>query len=334
VSLAKKLREVVAANFIEIARVDTPPAKKEETPASLPPTPAEVISSAEAELDTFLKDIGATPNSGADALRLAEALAPAFAETPEPIIETVAPQPVLASLTDAISDEGDVDFDRVFKQYDLPKASFTAEQAMNMLQALPRDLPLRTKRVTVNTTLSAIGQVVGATPKDIVGDATRKRQHLDKYLEALSEEVTETTAATESEIERLQQEIAALRDKLRVVNRKRTAAIEVCQSRMHLFDQVVHFFDYDEATLNKPAAEEEEAPVDPDDMPAFMREDAVRRMLGINDEEGGEFDPVKFASIYGTGEDDATPPPAEDNDGGPRRGPRRRNGSREVEPVS
>jgi hypothetical protein len=202
VSLAKKLREVVAANFIEIARVETPPAKKEEVAA--PPveaSPSTLGTYAEAELDSFLKGVGASPTP---------------VETPaepEVLPEPVAPTPVLVSLADAVSEEGDVDFGRVFQQYELPTAPFSAEQAMNMLQSLPRDLALRTKRVTVNTTLSAIGKVVGATPQDVVTDAARKKETLERYVESLGHEIDETSTNTQSEIERLEAEISAIKSR-------------------------------------------------------------------------------------------------------------------------
>ncbi|MBC8136562.1 MAG: hypothetical protein H8F28_11800 [Fibrella sp.] len=296
--LAKKLREVVAANFIEIARVETPPVKEETVPAP-EATPAALGTYAEAELDSFLKDIGASPVAETPA-----GFSDAVSIEPELIAEPVPPTPVLVSLADAVSNEGDVDFARIFEQYEVPATPFSAEQAMNMLQSLPRDLALRTKRVTVNTTLSAIGKVVGATPQDIVGDAIRKKQTLEQYVESLGREVDETSANTQAEIERLQAEIAAHKDALRSLTRKRSAASEVCRSRMDLFDQVTHFFDYDEATLNAPeTAAEEETGVPTDEMPAFMREDAVRRMLGINEDftnENGEFDAMKFAQMYGS----------------------------------
>ncbi len=292
-SLAKKLRDVVAANFIEIARVEPPPVKREEPPA--PDTYSDSLGTfAEAELDSFLKDISAA--------------SPAAESAPPAIVEPIKAAPVLVSLTDAISDEGELDFARVFQQYELPTASFSAEQAMNMLQSLPRDLTLRTKRVTVNTTLSAIGKVVGTTPQDIVLDAVRKKETLERYIESLGHEVEETTADTETEIERLQTVIATHRETLRSLARKRTAAQEVCRGRMETFDQVIHFFDYDEERLAEVEAivVGEEMPGETE--PSFMQEDAVRRMLGINEngmvDENGEFDPAKFAQIYGDGSED------------------------------
>lgn len=314
--LAKKLREVVAANFIEIARVETPPVKEEEIVPVPETTPATLGTYAEAELDSFLKDIGASPVSATPEPEIV--VEPEVIPEPEPI----APIPVLVSLADAISNEGDVDFARIFQQYELPTAAFSAEQAMNMLQSLPRDLALRTKRVTVNTTLSAIGKVVGATPQDIVADAARKKETLERYVESLGQEVEATTATTQAEIERLQAEINAHKDSLRSLTRKRSAASEVCRSRMDLFDQVTHFFDYDEAQLNAPEPTAEEAHLPPDEMPAFMREDAVRRMLGINEDftnENGEFDAMKFSQMYGEGTEEPNGPTTDASEDGTRR---------------
>ena len=304
-SLAKRLRDVVAANFIEIARVETPTAKPPPPPVE-EPTAASLGTVAEAQLDSYLHDIAASAKS--------------VETVPEP--EPAKSVPVLVSLADAVSEEGDVDFVRVFQQYDLPTAAFSAEQAMNMLQSLPRDLALRTKRVTVNTTLSAIGKVVGTTPQDIVVDAARKKETLERYTQALGHEIEETTASTEIEIERLQAEILAHRDTLRSLTQRRAAATEVCRGRRDMFDQVIHFFDYDETVLNtqEPTAIAEDAADDADDMPAFMREDAVRRMLGINEDvtdANGAFDAAKFAQLYGD-DSDANARSAEDAEPRPR----------------
>ncbi len=288
--LAQKLRDVVAANFIEIARVDTPPEKPVEPVYTPQNTSADLATYAESELDSFLKDVHGSPKAEEPELTTEPVVVP----EPEPLVTG----PVLVSLTDAVSEEGDLDFGRVFQQYDLPTVSFSAEQAMSMLQSLPRDLALRTKRATVNTTLSAIGQVVGATPQDIVQDASRKKETLERYVGALGHEIEETTATMQAEIDRLQAEIAAHNETLRSLTKKRAAATELCQSRMNMLDQVINFFDYDEAKLNETELETQVVPTDPDEMPAFMRDDAVRRMLGINDDfldENGEFDPMKFA---------------------------------------
>ncbi|MBC8141828.1 MAG: hypothetical protein H7Y38_10360 [Armatimonadetes bacterium] len=296
-SLAKKLRDVVAANFIEIARVEPAPVKREE-PVATDTYSDSLGTFAEAELDSFLKDINAAPSAAQPA--------------PEPVAvpEPIKAAPVLVSLADAISDEGDLDFARVFQQYELPTASFSAEQAMNMLQSLPRDLALRTKRVTVNTTLSAIGKVVGTTPQDIVVDAARKKETLERYIESLGHEIEETTATTEAEIERLQMVIATHRDTLRLLARKRSAAQEVCRGRMDTFDQVIHFFDYDEERLADAESVAVAEEMSDESEPSFMQEDAVRRMLGIDEndmtDENGNFDPAKFAQIYGDGSEDDT----------------------------
>ena len=153
--------------------------------------------------------------------------------------------------------------------------------------------------------IGRIGQVVGATPKDIVSDAVSKKEKLSQYIRELDAEVEEENAVAQAEIERLQAEIAANQEKIKALTSKKAAAIPVCQERMNLLDQVISFFDYDENTLNAPEpVAVEDIGTDPDEMPAFMREDAVRRMLGINEEfmdENGEFDAMKFAQKYGDG---------------------------------
>jgi hypothetical protein len=60
-------------------------------------------------------------------------------------------------------------------------------------------------------------------------------------------------------------------------------------------------------------------------MPAFMREDAVRRMLGINEDftnENGEFDAMKFAQMYGEDADETAPAAPEASEESGSRRPR------------
>lgn len=269
-SLAKKLRDVVAANFIEIARSDGPEGSTAEqrggafpggsaTPAPPPADPLGLDAAAErarveaeSEIDSLLSPLPPAPE-------------------PEPEPE---PEPVLPRLLDAVAADGAVDFERIYTHLGHKLPPFTAEQAMNMLTSMPRDLPLKVKRVTVRATLDAIGSVVGATPKDIVADATAKRAFLETYAADMESEA-------DSEVERLQAEIAERQAALKDTQRKRQNALDAVRGRLDVLDQVTAFFDYDEgAEAAVPAdSEEDEA------QPAFLDEGAVLRMLGLAAQE-------------------------------------------------
>jgi hypothetical protein len=277
VSLAKKLREVVAANFIEIARVETPAGPAAPVPAdgqSAPP-PAGTMPGGAPDLDAATEEGRRTAEAELDSL-LTPLPTPVEPDAPAAAPE---PEPVLPRLLDAVNAEGDIDFERVYLHQGLKSAPFTAEQAMNMLTALPRDLPLRFKRVTVRATLDAIGAVVGATPKDIVADAVAKRERLEAFAAGVEEEST-------AEVARLQEEIAALQAALKDTQKKRDAARAGVQSRIDVMDQVTVFFDYEEDEAEAAAIAAEAASEDTE-VPAFMQEDAVLRLLGLANEGAG-----------------------------------------------
>jgi hypothetical protein len=279
VSLAKKFRDVVAANFIEIARSDAPAESVSKTSeeaakaaaaaaaggAALDAAAERARTDAETELDSLLTPLPAVPVP----------LAPE-------------PEPILPRLLDAVNGEGVVDFDRIYSHQGHKLPSFTAEQAMNMLTSMPRDLPLKVKRVTVRATLDAIGSVVGATPKDIVADALAKKEHLETYLGDMEEQA-------DGEFERLQQEIAERQAALKDAQRKREWARDAVRSRLDVLDQVTAFFDYDD-TESAPAPDAPGDETDADGMPSFMDEEAVLRMLGLAAQEQAEREAAEAAA--------------------------------------
>lgn len=279
VSLAKKLREVVAANFIEIARSDTP------TPA-----PTEAQKAAQRELDTAY-------TTGAEGHRsvLAEQIEQARAETEAALAsaaEAQAAEPVedprLVNLADAVSDEGAVDFDRIFRHNKVAPSVFTAEQALTMLTTMPKDLPLRVKRVTIKATLDAIGGAIGANPDAIVNDAEAKLISLENYLTDFSSVVEKQREETDGEITRLQEEIENKKRALVLVEEKRHSAQSAVEDKLDTYRQVMSFFRSDDIPTPEETADQGDEEIDPDDLPPFMREDAVLRMLGISSPGEGD----------------------------------------------
>jgi len=187
---------------------------------------------------------------------------------------------------DLVGEDASIDFDRWYAAGNLaPSGAFTAERALEMLLRLPSDMPLRFKRDSVKATLDAMGQVLGATSNDILGDAERKRARLEEYVVAVGARAEELESVENAEIARLKEEIARLNaeiadseGRIQEVNNRRDQAIAVTRNRVDQFDQVVAFFTVEDAG----SASAHEESYDEEDLPAFMREDAVFRMLGID----------------------------------------------------
>jgi hypothetical protein len=298
VGFAKKLRDVVAANFIEIARTEAEDnasaassqknGSREEPPLDptpeRPETPSWVDPAGlEARTAETVAEISAAQQQQAVEMMEAAAAAEEAAEAAEDA-ETDVVQDVVF-VTEFVNDEGDVDFEGVFRHFGVNSPKFTAEQALTMLSTMPRDLPLRVKRLTVKATLDAIGPTIGATPESISADAMAKRETLDHFLEELGDEVASHREIVEAEIASLEQQIEERRQLLKATARKRNQAEEMCRSKAEMLDQIVAFFaaaETGEATDESP---DTLSAAEMDELPPFMQEDAVLRLLGITPED-------------------------------------------------
>jgi hypothetical protein len=409
VSIAKKLRQVVAANFIEIVRPDEPaapaaerlnPVKTDETlspfsggfTARGPLTPE--LSVEEGGTDSLqAESLAESRESGiqAETPFLTEALEGTLEETPvvseeeatpetpllvmaeadsmevraeagetaslpeipleigneTPAVEPVSVAPVSSAPTERMDQyaigydplplmgaNGVVDFERLVREANLPAVRFSAEQASKILSALPDDLPMRVKRMTVKATLDAVDPTAVIAPEDVVADAMLKKMHIAQYREALGEKVSAqkaaieadialTRAEIEAEIARMEKEIVRRQEAIAALEQSKQRAVEECGKRIHQMEEVVLFFQAEAAaaepavpvssiataTANAPAPNTPEAE---DELPPFMRDSAVYRLLGLEekseketeeaDEERGRRSRRKVA-LNGTGED-------------------------------
>lgn len=342
--IAKKLRQVVTANFIEIVRSEEDERPKKGTPAlntvdSLPPVPTRVPSdnSAEAqaaaemkarqELDELNKmleardDVDQTVSPVEAVSETPEGDEPAIAEaveapTADPVaieavedteddtIEGVIAIPVETEVADAepipveaeaaptpeptpafdpmayVNSDGTLDFPRFLKASNLPAVAFTAEQALKIITALPEDLPMRVKRSTVKATLQAVSPETVEDASDVLADAMLKRVHVGQLRDALAEHVEIEIRQRNEEIVRLRSELDRVSNEATEYQRRQKLFAESCENYINQFHQVVLFLQTEE-TNSQPVIQT----VEEDEIPPFMREDTVFRLLGINDSE-------------------------------------------------
>jgi hypothetical protein len=144
-----------------------------------------------------------------------------------------------------IGPDGKPDFTSLYRQADLPSTPFSAEQMLDMLNSLPRELPLDTKRQTVNVTLSSVGKSIGATPETIVADASRKLAALAAYADSLARETAGFVSASELEIAALQAQIEEKRKAIQASQQKLQDAVRVCSTESDRLDDVLEFFSLD-----------------------------------------------------------------------------------------
>ncbi len=321
-NFAKKLRNAVANNFIEIARNDERPEvvadranEYDPYPTKLPP--AEETFAKKPDLSLADSVPGATARKAAAPSALyansAEAQIPEAvvvvapesvdegtradeeeenaSDSPSPEIPEEQVSPEITpfdgrNLTRFVSETGTVDVVGMLAGAGLPPVPFSAEKAARIIAALPSDLPMKMKRLTVKATLDALDKNIA--PQDIVSDAVLKRMHMAQMRDALTEQFeTEHTQAqreaarlqaeAEREFARLQAEAQAQLARAQQVERQRDGANRAFGDAIAQIEQVVFFFQPEEEAPQTPVSEEE--------LPPFMRGDTVKKLLKMEGDE-------------------------------------------------
>jgi hypothetical protein len=145
------------------------------------------------------------------------------------------------------SDAGNpaIDCPAIYNAAKLPATPFSAEQMLEMLDSLPKELPLETRRQTVKVTLGALGKTMGATPETIVADASRKVAALSAYSDHLSKHTDTFIQQAEAEIQALEAQIDAKRKAILDARQGLTQATQMCRTEADRLDDVLEFFSMD-----------------------------------------------------------------------------------------
>jgi len=210
--------------------VELPP---EQAGSGPPPTAAELD-----KLLAELEDKPSPPSSGP-----AKTVDQIVRETHGPNLDEI--QVSEASLAPNISPDGKPDFGPIYQHSGLPASPFTAEQMLEMLNSLPAELPLDTKRQTVKVTLNSMGKPIGANPETIVADASRKLAALTAYIDHLTKQTADFAAATQMEIAGLEAQIAQKRQAIEIAQQKQQQMRRLCDVESDRLDDVLEFFSLD-----------------------------------------------------------------------------------------
>lgn len=213
-----------------------PPATKPS--ATTPGTPSSATSEL-SDLLAQLEDRGPGP-AAKGPVKTVEQIA---RDTEGPNLDQITPgsapsQPLLDS-------EGKLNFAAVYQEAGVSGSTFNAEQMLEMLGSLPRDLPLDVKRQTVKVSLNALGRSIGATPETLVADASRKLAALNAYVERLSTQTAEQIANSELEIAALQAQIEEKRKGIQAAKAQLSRISEQCNAESDRLDDVLEFFSLD-----------------------------------------------------------------------------------------
>ena len=145
----------------------------------------------------------------------------------------------------AMNPDGSLNFDSIYQAASLPPVPFTAEQVLALFSSLPESLPLEVKRQTVAVSINAMGKAIGASPENIVADASRKLAALAAYTDHLTKETTELRDKAELEIVALEAQIEDKRKAVEEAQQKLTHDTQACSEQSDRLDDVLEFFSLD-----------------------------------------------------------------------------------------
>lgn len=217
--------------------VELPP--EEAAPEAAGQQAAETGGSASAEIDRLFSEL----EGKGGAPRQPKSVEQIVRETPGPNLDEI--QSAEGASPAVLAPDGSVQFGALYQAALLPATAYSAEQMLEMLSSLPPDLPLETRRQTVQVTLGSIGKAIGATPETIVADASRKLAALNAYCENLARQTSDFVANTELEIAALQAQIDEKRRSIQAAQQQHTRATTACEAEADRLDDVLEFFSLD-----------------------------------------------------------------------------------------
>ncbi len=153
-----------------------------------------------------------------------------------------------------VQPDGSVKFAAIYEAASLPTVPFSSEQILEMFAALPADLPLEIRRQMVKVSINAMGRSIGATPENIVADASRKLAALAAYTDHLTKTTNEYVSLSQQKIALLEEQIAETRKSIEAAQLKHAKETEICVTESHRLDEVLEFFSLDVPPSNYASA--------------------------------------------------------------------------------
>ena len=182
---------------------------------------------------------------------MAETNAPTSTKTAEQIVKE-SPGPNLDQIkipatpqAQPLRPDGTTDFRAIYAMANVLDEAFTAEQLIELLNTLPPELPLESRRQMVKITIQAMAKTVPVTPQIIVADASRKLAALAAYEDAYGKQANDFVSKSEAEIKSLEAQIEAKKVAIEDANAKHESMTTACTAEADRLDDVLEFFSLD-----------------------------------------------------------------------------------------
>lgn len=166
-------------------------------------------------------------------------------DAPGPNLDQIKVEP--AAMPAIVQEDNTVNFGAIYQGSGLPAVPFTAEQVLQLVQSLPAELPMETKRQMVNVSISAMGKSIGANPENIVADASRKLAALSAFTDHIAQDTGEFVSNAEKEIGLLQAKIEERKKQIESAQHKQTTVTQSCKTEADRLDDILEFFSLDVA---------------------------------------------------------------------------------------
>lgn len=166
-------------------------------------------------------------------------------DTSGPNLDEIKAAPAAPTAPPILNSDGTVNYSAIYQAAKLPSVPFTAEQVLDMVNGLPKELPLEMKRQMVKVSITAMGSSLGATPENIVADTSRKLAALTAYTEYLTQQTNELTSLAELEIQNLQEQIATKQKLIEAARKRQEGVIKNCTAESDRLDDILEFFSLD-----------------------------------------------------------------------------------------
>ena len=167
-------------------------------------------------------------------------------QTPGPALDEIR-VPAEETTTPLMSADGTPDFAVIFVKSGVPPVAFGADEALQVINSLPGDLPIDLKRKTVGATFTAMGKASGIATDTIVADASRKIAALASFTDQLNAQTTLYHQSVQQHIEDLKAQIAESEAKIADTKDKLTNVVQLCEAEGARLDDVLEFFTLDVA---------------------------------------------------------------------------------------
>ena len=153
--------------------------------------------------------------------------------------------PADTAKTPPYSADGVPDFKAIYERSGVPAVPFGADEALQVVNSLPAELPMDIKRRTVGATLSAMGKAMGVTTDSVVADASRKIAALTSFTEQLTVQTNQYQGMIEQKIADLKKQIADCEAQHTEATDKLAKVVKACEAEGDRVDDVLEFFTHD-----------------------------------------------------------------------------------------